>query len=162
MTLQGLIWNCRGLRKKGVSTYLKSLIQQYSFHFVGLQETMVKHCEEKLLKNFDYQQEYLWLYNSAKGKSGGILVGIKKDLYDAGSFQQGEFMLQINLWDKVNRIIWNLLVVYGAAHEDQKIKFLTELSSFCSKSKEPLLIGCDFNLIRYSFERNKPGGVQRL
>jgi len=39
----------------------------------------------------------LWLYNSAVGRSGGILVGVKLDLYDVGSFQQGEFMLQMNL-----------------------------------------------------------------
>ena len=86
MTIQGLIWNCRGLRKKGVATYLKDLIPQYSFHFIGLQETMVKDCDEKLLRNFDPQQQYLWLYNSANGKSGGILVGVKLEFYDVGSF----------------------------------------------------------------------------
>jgi hypothetical protein len=100
MTLQGLIWNCRGLRKKGVSTYIKSLIQQYSFHFVGLQETMIKDCDEKILRKFDCHQDYLWLYNAAKGKSGGILVGVKKEFYDVGSFHQGDFVLQLNLWDK--------------------------------------------------------------
>jgi hypothetical protein len=29
----------------------------------------------------------LWLYNSVVGRSGGILVGVKLDLYDVGSFQ---------------------------------------------------------------------------
>lgn len=66
MTIQGLIWNCRGLRKKGVATYLKNLMSLYSFHFIGLQETMIKDCDEKLLRKFDPQQQYLWLYNSAK------------------------------------------------------------------------------------------------
>lgn len=40
--------------------------------------------------------------NPAKGKSGGILVGVKIELYDVGAFYQGEFMLQMNLWDKLN------------------------------------------------------------
>jgi len=26
-------WNCRGLKKKGVSTFLKNLILEYKFHF---------------------------------------------------------------------------------------------------------------------------------
>jgi hypothetical protein len=119
---------------------------------------MIKDCDEKLLKKFDYNQDYLWVYNSAHGKSGGILCGVKKDLYDVGSFQQGEYMLQMNLWDKMNRIKWNFLVVYGAADEENKLDFLSELSSFCSRNKEPILIGGDFNILRYSSERNRPGG----
>jgi hypothetical protein len=55
-------------------------------------------------------------------------VGIRKEFYDVGSFRQGDFMLQLNLWDKQNRVKWNLLVVYGAAQEENKIKFLYELS----------------------------------
>lgn len=85
---------------------------------------MVKDCDEKLLRNFDPQHQYLWLYNYANGRSGVILVGVKLEFYDVGSFQQGDFMIQVNLWDKINRIKWNLLVVYGAAHDDQKLKFL--------------------------------------
>lgn len=159
MTIQGLVWNCRGLRKKGVATFLKNLIYQYKFHFIGLQETMVKDCDEKLLKKFDSQQEYLWLYNSVIGRSGGILVGVKTDLYDVGSFQQGDFMLQMNLWDKINKIKWNLLIVYGAAHDEHKLEFLSELSFFCSRNSDPILIGGDFNIIRFAYERNKLFGV---
>ena len=84
---------------------------------------MIKDCDEKLLKKIDINQDYLWLYNSAHGKSGGILCGVKKDLYDVGSFHQGEYMLQMNLWDKINKIKWNFLVVYGAAHEENKMDF---------------------------------------
>jgi hypothetical protein len=120
---------------------------------------MLKDCEEKLLRKFDTNQDYLWLYNSAHGKSGGILVGVRKELYDVGSFQQGDFMLQVNLWDKMNKIKWNLLVVYGAAQEENKVSFLTELSSFCSRNKDPILIGGDFNILRYAYERNKPRGI---
>jgi hypothetical protein len=65
---------------------------------------MVDNCEDSLLRKFDCQQDYLWLWNPSKGKSGGIFVGIKIDLYDVGSFKQGEYMLQVNLWDKQNKI----------------------------------------------------------
>lgn len=115
MTLQGLVWNCRGLKKRGVSTYLKDLILEHQFHFVGLQETMIANCDDSLLRKFDPSQEFLWMWNPSKGKSGGILVGVRIELYDVGSFKQGEYMLQLNLWDKSNKIKWNLLIVYGAA-----------------------------------------------
>jgi hypothetical protein len=122
---------------------------------------MVEECEDSLLRNFDSNQDYLWLWNLSRGKSGGILIGARKKIYDVGSLKQGDFMLQVNLWDKQNRTKWNLLVVYGAAQEENKEKFLTGLSLFCSSNLEPILIGGDFNIIRYANERNKNMGVHR-
>jgi len=89
MTVHGLIWNCRGLKKNGVSTFLKSLIFQYNFDFIGLQETMVEECEVSLLRKFDTHQDYLWEWIPSKGRSGGILVGICLNKYDVGSFMKG-------------------------------------------------------------------------
>jgi len=48
---------------------------------------------------------------------------------------------------------WNLLVVYGASKEDKKLSFLTELSHFCASNTEPMMIGGDFNIIRYLNEK---------
>lgn len=70
-------------------------------------------------------------------------------------------MLQMNLWDKENRTKWNLLVVYGAAHEENKVEFLAELSKFCDENKEPILVGGDFNIIRYAKEKSSNKGVHR-
>lgn len=70
-------------------------------------------------------------------------------------------MLQLNLWDKKLKIKWNLITVYGAAHDDMKDAFLTELAQFCSKNKEPYILRGDFNLIRYPHEKNKPSGRNR-
>jgi len=51
----------------------------------------------------------------------------------------------------------NFLNIYGAAHEENKLEFLAELSNFCSSNKDPLIIGGDFNIIRFSSEKNKGG-----
>jgi hypothetical protein len=153
MTVKGLIWNCRGIRKKGVSTFPRNLICEHQFHFIGLPETMVESCEDSSLRKFDCNQDYLWMWNSSRGKSGGILVGVRSEWYDVGSFKQGEFMLQLNLWDKLNKTKWNLLIVYGAAQDENKTAMLAELSSFCSINTEPILIGGDFNIIRFAKEK---------
>jgi hypothetical protein len=116
---------------------------------------MVEECEDSLLRRFDANQDFLWLWNPSKGKSRGILVGVRREFYDVGSFKKGDFMLQVNLWDKQNRVKWNLLVVYGATQEKNKLKLLTELSHLCSSNLKPILIGGNFNLIRYANERNK-------
>jgi hypothetical protein len=54
---------------------------------------MIKHCDDKTIRKIDAQKDYFWLCNPAKGKSGGILVGVKIEFYDVGAFHQGEFIL---------------------------------------------------------------------
>jgi exonuclease III len=51
--------------------------------------------------------------------------------------------------------------VYGAAQTDQKQKFLSELSSVCSKFIHPMLIGGDFNILRKDSDKNKLGGMNK-
>lgn len=45
--------------------------------------------------------------------------------------------------------------MYGPAQDDLKDSFLVELSSFCYKAKYPMLIGGDFNILRFSSDKNK-------
>jgi hypothetical protein len=45
--------------------------------------------------------------------------------------------------------------VYGAAQLCDKDDFLTELGMVCSDQRLPLLIGGDFNILRFSSEKNK-------
>ena len=84
MIVHGLFWNCRGLKKKGVSTFLKNLILEHKFHFIGLQETMIADCSDSLLRKFDGSQDYIWMWNPSKVKSGGILVGVLLERFDVG------------------------------------------------------------------------------
>lgn len=101
------------------------------------------------------------MWNPSKGKSGGILVGALLERFDVGSFKHGEFMLQLNLWDKFLKIKWNILVVYGVAQDENKITFLAELSRFCASNSEPMVIGGDFNNIRFTKEKNTLDEVHR-
>jgi hypothetical protein len=40
-------------------------------------------------------------------------------------------------------------------HDEQKEDFMRELVSFCPKNKEPYVIDWDFNILRFSYEKNK-------
>ena len=97
----------------------------------------------------------------SRGKSGGLLSGINIDLLDVGSFCEGKFILQMDLWDKQLNQKWNFLNIYGAAQEVDKNEFMAELARFCSNNKNPYLAGGDFNIIRFALEKNKPTGVHR-
>lgn len=47
--MKGLIWNCRGINKSGVSTFLRDLIQEYKFHFNVLQELLATYIHLSLI-----------------------------------------------------------------------------------------------------------------
>jgi hypothetical protein len=124
-----------------LATYIRDLIRNNNLDFVCFQETMVKDLSKACLRGVDPGKDYLWDQIRTKGKSGGIVTGIKLDSFDVGCRVQGEFILQHLVCDKKLNVKWNLLNVYGAAHDVDKEAFLIELASFCSKNKDPYLIG---------------------
>ena len=67
----------------------------------------------------------------------------------------GNYILQVTVFDVVKKCVWALLNVYGAAHDEQKGEFLSELASFCSHLTIPYIIGGDFNILRHCGEKNK-------
>jgi hypothetical protein len=46
-------------------------------------------------------------------------------------------------------------MVYGPAQEDRRESFLTEMAETCAKINIPTLIEGDFNILRFSNEKNK-------
>ena len=158
--MKGLIWNCRGIKRKGVSSFLRDLILEHKFHFISIQETMQEDIEDSLIRLIDPNQSYLWKWIPSRGRSGGILSGINNEMMDVGALSEGKYMLQLNLWDKMAKRKWNFINIYGAAQEENKREFLTELANFCGNNQDPVIIGGDFNIIRFSLEKNK-GGTHR-
>jgi exonuclease III len=76
------------------------------------------------------------------------------DMFDVTEKELGEFMIRTLVIQKESGFIWNFINVYGATQNDQKQKFLSELSSFCSKCSHPMLIGGDFNILRKDSDKN--------
>jgi hypothetical protein len=63
--------------------------------------------------------------------------------------------MRVTLQDLKIQRVWDLVFVYGAAQEGDKEMFLAELGAVCSNQRNRMLIGGDFNILRFSFEKNK-------
>jgi hypothetical protein len=59
------------------------------------------------------------------------------------------------VFDKKINKTWALVIVYGASHEVGKEEFLVELAQVCSNQTFPISVGGNFNLLRFSLEKNK-------
>jgi hypothetical protein len=48
------------------------------------------------------------------------------------------------------------VVVYGPTQEDQKANFQAKRVNMCSREALPILIGCDFNILRRPMRKINP------
>jgi hypothetical protein len=153
--IRGIFWNCRGFKKKGIASYIRELLRVQRLDFVCCQETMLQDLFDACIRSVYPNRLYLWGWVPSQGRAGGLIAGINLDRFDAGERHQWEFILQIDLWDKLLEVKLNLLNVHGAPHDGQKEDFLRELDMFCSRSGTPYIAGRDFNNLRFSSEKNK-------
>ena len=97
----------------------------------------IKNLNDFWLNSISGNRNFAWLWSPPNGRSGGLLVGFNSEVFDVSQHELGEFMTRTLVAHKGNGFIWNFINVYGAAQNDQKQKFLSELSSFCSKCNHP-------------------------
>jgi hypothetical protein len=155
----GLIWNCRGVSKKGIATKVKDLYTEYKADFVGIQETMKNRYSDKFFRLIDPHQSFTWHWLPSIGKSGGILCGTRKEKFDIIKVEEKEFLVEVEVFDRSLRKNLSLVMVYGPAHEDRRDSFLSELAETCAKIKIPTLIGGDFNIPRFNNEKIRNSSV---
>jgi hypothetical protein len=108
---------------------------------------------DKDLRQVGGSQYFVWNWLSSSGHSGGILLGVKHDLMEVGAFQEGEYFTSALVRSKKDDFKWEVVVVYGPAHHDKSEAFL-ELSNKCQRTRVPIVIGGDFNLIRCAEDKN--------
>jgi hypothetical protein len=74
--------------------------------------------------------------------------------YIETSYTSGNFVLKFKLHNKAANFVWHMVAVYGAAQENEKEIFLSELARMCDTENLPLLVGGDFNIIKNQSEKN--------
>jgi hypothetical protein len=67
----------------------------------------------------------------------------------------GDFHIKLHIRNKSDNFIWSLVSVYGAAQDALKPAFLRELVNLAKDNPHPIIIGGDFNLLRYPHEKSK-------
>lgn len=82
------------------------------------------------------------------------LGGVKSCRFNITGTSQGDFHIKMQLFDTKLLLSWAIIFVYGAAQEENKQVFLSELAAVCSDQTIPILLGGDFNLLRSSDEKN--------
>jgi hypothetical protein len=64
---------------------------------IFLQETMRQDFTDQELRNLVNGDLFHWHWRSAVGRSGGMLMGIRDEIFEVGAIDQGTFFLRANL-----------------------------------------------------------------
>ena len=88
-----LYWNIKGLGNAGRRKVLLELVNKHSFDCICLQETIKSSFRYRDLERFAGQKDMSWSWLPYSGHSGGLLMGVDKELAiviaeDVGNFYQ--------------------------------------------------------------------------
>jgi hypothetical protein len=106
------------------------------------------------LKNLTTPAAFSWHFLPANSTAGGILLGSRDDTMVVTNVMSHTFSISGMLNEKNQNFSWKLLVVYGPAYEENKVKFIDELHLILSTWHGPVLIGGDFNLCRVVVDKS--------
>jgi len=152
--LKGITWNSEGFRDLAKHLFVKEAIREHRLDFIALLETGRSNFAVPFLKQLAAGLDFSWFCLPPHGRSGGILVGINTATLHVSKVYMGDFCVKLHLKCKRDGFEWVLVPVYGAAQEEHKAEFLSELVRMCESEPLPMLIGGDFNIIRKKEENN--------
>ena len=122
--MNGMFLNSRGLRDLAKHVRIADFIRDQSLDFVGISETGKQDFSSSLLNRISGGVDFTWISRPPHGRSGGLLLGVRKDTMDVLTSSDGDFHIKVNIRNKVDNFTWSLVTVYGAAQDEHKPAFL--------------------------------------
>lgn len=133
--------------------FLADATVEHQLDFIAVLETGRDKFSSQFLSALSAGIDFDWHCLPPRGRSGGILLGVRCDTLQVREVVFGDFAVKFKITSKMDGFRWALVAVYGAAQPELKSEFLADLVRICDK-KLPLLIGGDFNIIRWAYEKN--------
>ena len=152
--MKGMFWNSRGLGDLAKYKHISDCVRDHALDFVAISECSKRDFPSRDLDHFSCGKDYEWHILPPSGRSGGILLGIHSTYLELLSTSKGEYHIKFHLRNKSDNFIWSLVAVYGAAQDEFKAAFLKELVNTCRENPHPMLLGGDFNILRYQQDKN--------
>ena len=118
--MNGMFLNSRGLRDLAKHTRIADSIRDHHLDFVGISETGKRDFSVSLLNCLSGGVDFTWISRPPRGRSGGLLLGVRNDTMEVLASSDGEFHIKLHIRHKVDNFIWSLASVYGAAQDEHK------------------------------------------
>lgn len=150
----GAFWNIRGFGQTGKIQCLGDFLNNNHVDFVGFFETKRENIDNHILNGIAGNNDFVWHSLPAINTAGGILVGLRNNLFEIIGFVDKKFCVIVTVKNKCDDFIWHLVAVYGTAYNEFKLEFIAELHDTMSDLTYPVILGGDFNLVRSVVDKN--------
>lgn len=105
------------------------LVNKHNFDCICLLKTIKSTFRQRELERFAGQKDMFWTWLPCVGHSGGLLMGIDKELATVMDEDNGVFFQSCTLTMNADGFKWMLVKIYGPAHDDRKLEFLEEIQN---------------------------------
>jgi hypothetical protein len=139
--MRGIFWNSRGLRDLAKRRFLAEASLEHQLDFIALSETGRSNFTSQFLATLSGGVDFDWHCLPPRGRSGGVLLGVKCETLEVRSVVLGDFAVKFRVRTKADGFDWALVAVYGAAQPELKPDFLADLVRICGNEQLPLLVG---------------------
>ncbi|KAL4188896.1 hypothetical protein AMTRI_Chr08g204290 [Amborella trichopoda] len=145
-----LVWNVRGLGQPSKKEVVKDLTSKLSPAVLALIETKQLEPDLQLIRQVWGKRPCQWVSLPANGASGGIWIVWNSSDHILNSSHIGDFSVTVLLTSIPNGIPWKFTAVYGPNSPILRNRLWSELD-----------LGGDFNVIRWSYERNSSTSISQ-
>jgi exonuclease III len=136
---------------------LRSKIEESQCSIICVQETKCEVIDHKLIRSCCPKRFDSFVYSPSVVASGGILVLWNSAVFHGSLVELQRYGVIVNFISVHNGDSWNLVSVYGPCQGELRDSFVNWLYNLHIPSGSNWLLLGDFNFIRSSENRNKPG-----
>ena len=152
-------WNVRGLRDERRRGIVGRYLREWGAELICLQETMLAQLEQRTWTTLGWGSGAAHVAIEASGRSGGILLAWKEEIFDHLSTWRGLHVAAAHLKSRRDGTPFVVASVYGPTHPGRREELWEDLRQLHGAFPEtPMLIGGDFNVTLRASDRPNGGG----
>jgi exonuclease III len=151
-------WNIRGINSQDRWNDIRQRFDETNCNIICLQETKRENFDQAYLRNFCPKNLNQFAYTPSVGNSGGIITVWNGNLFNGILISQDRHHITMKFTCKYSGRIWYLTNIYGPAHNEERMDFITWMADLDSSDMQLWMIMGDFNLIRGPENRSRTGG----
>ena len=111
--MKGLFWNSRGLADLAKRRFLVETMIEQHLDFIALMETGQDNFTSWFLQTLSSGIDFDWHILPPRGRSGGILLGVRCETLEVLNVVQGDFSVKFRMRSKLDGFRWSLVLYMG-------------------------------------------------
>ena len=154
-----ICWNVRGLRDARRRGIVGRYLREWGAEIILLQETMLTQVDQQISTSLGWGSGEAHVAIAASGRSGGIILAWKEELFDRASTWKGRHVVAASLVDRRDGFGFVVASAYGPTTTALRSEMWDDLVRLQGAHPDiPILIGGDFNVTIMATGRSNGGG----